>query len=139
MQTSDDVLRNVLTQAKTIAIVGFSANPVRPSHYVAAFLQSKGYRIVPVNPGLDGQVHLGERVYAQLGDIPFEVDMVDIFRASTAVPGIIDEALKRWPDLQSVWMQLGIVHEEAASRAQARGVTVVMDRCPRNEIPRLGL
>lgn len=139
MRGSDDTIERVLTGARTVAVVGFSANPDRPSHYVAAFLQGQGYRVIPVNPGLAGQSHLGETVYADLASVPDDVDMVDIFRRSEAVPDIVSEALARWPGLKSVWMQLGVMHEGAAAEAEARGVDVVMDRCPKIEIPRLGL
>ena len=134
---SDQMLKDVLKRAKVVAIVGGSANPVRPSYFVARYLKLKGYRIVPVNPGLAGQELFGEMVYATLADIPFDVDMVDIFRRSDAVPAIVDEALARWPNLQTVWMQLGVEHSEAAAVAQARGVTVIENRCPKIEYQRL--
>jgi hypothetical protein len=111
-----------------------SANPVRPSYFVARYLKLKGYRIVPVNPGLAGQDLLGERVYAQLSDVPIDVDMVDVFRRSDAVPGIVDDALSRWPQLGVIWLQLGVHHDRAARVAEARGVTVVQDRCPKIEV-----
>lgn len=138
---TDAELREILQTTKVIAVVGFSANPERASHYVAAFLQAKGYRVIPVNPGLAGQSFLGETVFAELAAIPPEiaVDMVDIFRAPEAVPGIVDEALAHLPALRTVWMQLGVISEEGAARARAAGKTVVMDRCPKMEIPRLGL
>ena len=134
---SDQMLKDVLNRAKVVAIVGVSANPVRPSYFVARYLKLKGYRIVPVNPGLAGQELFGETVYATLADIPFDVDMVDIFRRSDAVPAIVDEALARWPKLQTIWMQLGVEHSEAAAVAQARGVTVIENRCPKIEYQRL--
>ncbi len=136
---SDDLIRDVLTRVKTIAVVGFSNKPARASHGVARFLQSRGYRVVPVNPGLAGQTHLGETVYAGLADIPFDVDMVDIFRRSDAVAGIVEAALARWPDLDVIWTQLDVRDDAAATKAQARGVTVIQDRCPAIEIPRLRL
>ncbi|KPP92112.1 MAG: putative CoA-binding protein [Rhodobacteraceae bacterium HLUCCA08] len=139
MSTDDDQIRDILTAARVIALVGFSANPDRPSHGVARFLQDRGYRVIPVNPGLAGQVHLGEPVRASVDDIPDAVDMVDIFRRSDAVGGIVDRSLARWPDLQAMWMQLGVVDADAAGRARAAGVRVVMDRCPKIEIARLGL
>ncbi len=139
MTHSDATLTQILTETKTIAVVGFSAKPARPSHYVSAFLQEQGYRIIPVNPGLAGQTILGETVYADLASVPQDVDMVDIFRRSDAVPDVVDAALARWPDLGVIWMQLGVVHDGAAQTATARGVSVVMDRCPKIEIPRLGL
>ena len=134
---TDRILKDVLTRSKVIAVVGVSSNPVRPSFYVARYLGLKGYRVVPVNPGLAGQNLLGETVYASLSDIPFDVDMVDIFRRSDAVPPIVDEALARWPDLQTIWMQIGVEHPEAAAKAEARGVTVIQNRCPKIEYQRL--
>jgi predicted CoA-binding protein len=138
---TDAELREILQTTKVIAVVGFSAKPDRASHYVAAFLQTKGYRVIPVNPGLAGQSFLGETVFADLAAIPAEiaVDMVDIFRAPEAVPGIVEEALAHLPALRTVWMQLGVISEEGATLARAAGKRVVMDRCPKMEIPRLGL
>ncbi len=137
MMYSDDLLRDVLTRTRTIAVVGISANPQRPSHGVARFLASKGYLVVGVNPGLAGQVMFGEPVSATLVDVPFDVDMIDVFRQSDAVPGIVDAALARWPDLRTIWMQLGVEHAAAAAQAEARGVTVIQNRCPAIEYPRL--
>lgn len=136
---SDDLLRRVLTQTRTIAVVGFSADPSRPSHYVAAFLKDRGYRVIPVNPGLAGQVFLGETVRAALADIPAEdrVDMVDIFRRSEQVPPVVDDALAHLPHLRTVWMQVGVMNAEAAAKAEARGLTVIQNRCPKAEYPRL--
>ncbi len=133
----DTLIRDVLGNARTIAVVGASANEERPSNFVAAFLQSRGYRIIPVNPGLAGQELLGETVYGSLADIPHDVDMIDVFRKSDAVPAIVDEALERWPDLKSVWMQIGVQNDDAADKAEARGVKVVQNRCPKVEFPRL--
>ena len=135
LQDSD--IRNILERVRVIAIVGASNNPERPSNYVGAFLQGKGYRIIPVNPGLAGKEINGETVYASLADIPEPIDMVDIFRAADAVPGVVDEALALDPRPTVIWMQMGIIHEEAAATARAAGLTVVMDRCPKVEIPRL--
>ena len=134
---SDQMLKTVLTRAKTIAVVGVSQNPVRPSYYVTRYLGLKGYRVVPVNPGLAGQTLFGETVYGTLADIPFDVDMVDIFRRPDAVPAIVDEALARWPNLQTIWMQIGVEHAEAAAVAEARGITVIQNRCPKIEYQRL--
>ncbi|MFZ3581140.1 CoA-binding protein [Loktanella sp. DJP18] len=133
----DADLKAILKRVKTVAIVGVSANPVRPSYFVARYLQIKGYRIVPVNPGLAGQVLLGETVHATLADVPVDVDMVDVFRKSEAVPGIVDDSLARWPQLDVIWLQLGVRHDAAAAVARARGVTVVQDRCPKIEYQRL--
>jgi len=137
MTYTDDFLRTILTRTKTIAVVGVSANQVRPSFYVARYLGLKGYRVIPVNPGLAGQSLLGETVYGDLAQIPDDVDMVDIFRRSEAVPPIVDAALERWPNLQTIWMQIGVRNEEAAAQAMARGVDVVQDRCPKIEYQRL--
>ena len=137
MTYSDELLRGVLERTKTIAVVGVSANQVRPSFYVARYLGLKGYRVIPVNPGLAGQTLLGEQVYADIADIPDDVDMVDIFRRSEAVPPIVDAALVRWPHLQTIWMQIGVEHAAAAAKAAARGVDVIQNRCPKIEYQRL--
>ncbi len=137
MTYSDELLRRVLQQTKTVALVGASANPVRPSYFVARYLGLKGFRVIPVNPGLAGQQLLGETAYADLKSIPETVDMVDIFRAPAAVPGIVNEALARWPELPVIWMQIGVEHAEAAAVAEARGVTVIQNRCPKIEYQRL--
>ena len=137
MTINDDSLRSILKRTRTIAMVGVSANPVRPSYFVARYLGLKGFRVIPVNPGLAGQSLFGETVYASLADIPHDEDMVDIFRKPDAVPALVDEALARWPDLQTIWMQIGLTHAEAAAKAEARGVTVVQDRCPKIEYQRL--
>lgn len=134
---SDAMIRDVLRRAKVIAVVGVSANPVRPSYFVARYLTLKGFRMIPVNRGLEGQVLFGETVYGSLSDIPFDVDMVDIFRRPDAVPAIVDEALARWDSLQTIWMQIGVQHAQAAAVAQARGVTVIQNRCPKIEYQRL--
>jgi hypothetical protein len=106
---------------------------------VARFLKARGFRVIPVNPGLAGQVHLGETVQPNLSAIPADasVDMVDIFRRSEAVPAIVDEALAALPGLRTIWMQLGVTHAGAADVARARGVSVVQNRCPAIELPRL--
>lgn len=137
--SSEAELRQILSQTRVIAVVGISANSARPSHRVARFLQSKGYRVVPVNPGLAGQTLLGEKVWPDLASIPagMGVDMVDVFRRSDAVPGIVAAALAHLPGLRTIWMQLGVSHEAAAAQARARGVAVVQDRCPAIEYPRL--
>ena len=133
---SDELIKDVLQNARLIAVVGFSANAVRPSHKVARFLQSKGYRVIPVNPGLAGQEHLGETVYASVADIPEPVDMVDIFRASEFVSGVVDEALDV-ASVRVIWTQLGVRDDAAADRARAAGRSVVQDHCPAIEHPRL--
>ncbi|HEY9058158.1 MAG TPA: CoA-binding protein [Aurantimonas sp.] len=133
----DATIRDVLDGVKTIALVGASAKAVRPSYFVLKYLLAKGYRVIPVNPGLAGQDLLGQRCYADLSSIPEPIDMVDIFRGADAVPGIVDEALSLNPLPKVIWMQLGIRHEEAAAKAEAAGLTVIMDRCPKIEYARL--
>ncbi len=134
--TSDTEIRDILTSVKTIALVGWSPKPDRPSHGVAAFLKARGYRVIPVNPGQAGQMALGETVRASLAEVgPF--DMVDIFRRSEEAGAVADEAVALGAKV--VWMQLGVQDEAAAERARAGGVKVVMNRCPAIEIPRLGL
>ena len=137
MTYTDDFLRDILKRTKTIAVVGVSAKQIRPSFYVARYLKLKGYRVIPVNPGLEGQELLGSQVYPDLKSIPDDVDMIDIFRRSEAVPAIVEEALARWPNLQTIWMQIGVEHADAAAVAQARGVDVVQNRCPKIEYQRL--
>lgn len=139
MPNQDKTIRTILSEVKTIALVGWSPKPDRPSHRVAAFLVAKGYRVIPVNPGQAGAAALGEQVMASLSDIEGEVDMVDIFRRSEEVGAVVDEALQHFPNLRAIWMQLGVEDAQAAQRAQSRGVDVVMNRCPAIEIPRLGL
>jgi uncharacterized protein len=123
---SDEQIRELLTEARTIAVVGLSANPARPSHGVASFLQRRGYRVIPVNPNLDGPV-LGEEPYASLRDVPFRVDIVDIFRRSEFVAAVVDDAIA--VGARAVWMQLDVIDQAAAARAAASGLAVVMDRC----------
>jgi predicted CoA-binding protein len=132
----DAKIRGILQRVRTIAMVGASANPARPSFGVMRYLLGKGYRVIPVNPGLAGQDLQGQRVYAALRDIPGPVDMVDIFRATDAVPGIVEEAIAIGAKV--VWMQLGVRHDAAAARAEAAGLEVIMNRCPAIEIERLG-
>ncbi|NBC96265.1 MAG: CoA-binding protein [Deinococcus-Thermus bacterium] len=136
-ETDDARLRRILTTTRVIACVGVSANEVRPSHYVARYLTLKGYRVIPVNPGIAGQVLFGEPVVATLSEIDAPVDMVDIFRRSEHVPPIVEEALETFPDLSTVWMQIGVQSDAAARMAEERGVEVVQDRCPKMEYQRL--
>ena len=134
---SDSHLRKILTRTKVIAIAGVSPNPVRPSYYVARYLSLKGFTVIPVNPGHAGKTLFGQTVVASLRDITAPVDMVDIFRRSEAVPPIVDEALEVFPGLNTIWMQIGVFHAGAAEIARARGVDVVMNRCPKIEYQRL--
>jgi len=136
-ETTDAAIRDILTSVQTITIVGASDKQDRPVHGVMKFLQGKGYRCVPVNPRLAGRELLGETVYATLGDIPDAVDMVDVFRRPEDVGPIADAAIAIGAKV--LWMQLGVVNEEAAERATAAGLKVVMNRCPAIEIPRLGI
>jgi len=134
---SDTYLRDILTNVRTIAVVGASPRRGRPSHRVMAYLQRQTYRTIPVNPNaLGGTIH-GETVYARLADIPEPIDMVDVFRRAEFAAGVVDEAIATGAKV--VWMQLGVRDDAAAVRAEARGLKVVMNRCPAIEIPRLGL
>ena len=134
---SDDFIRKILDATKTIAMVGASDNPARPSWIAFKYLQQRGYRMFPVNPGLAGKDILGAPVYATLADIPEPMDLVDIFRNSAAAGGIVDEALALRPLPKVIWMQLSVRDDEAAARAKAVGVDVVMNRCPKIEYGRL--
>ena len=133
----DAYLRDILTNARTIAVVGASPRPYRPSHGVMRFLQRQGYRAIPVNPFAVGDTILGEACYAALADIPDTIDLVDIFRRSEHVGEAVDAAIAI--GVGAIWMQLGVVDIAAARRAEAHGIRVVMDRCPAIEIPRLGM
>jgi uncharacterized protein len=132
-----DYIRGILQSVKTIALVGASAIEVRPSYFVMKYLLDKGYDVIPVNPGLAGQTLLGQTVYAALKDIPRPVDMIDIFRNSEAAGPITDEALSLSPRPRVIWMQLSVRNDDAASRAEAAGVQVVMNRCPKMEYGKL--
>ena len=131
----DSLLRQILKDTKTIAMVGSSDNWVRPSYFAMKYLQSKGYRVIPVNPKAAGKEILGEKVYASLKDVPEKIDMVDIFRNAEAAGAITDEAIEMGAPI--VWMQLGVRNDEAATRAEAAGLTVIMNRCPKIEYGRL--
>lgn len=137
IEYSDTHLKQVLTRTKRIAVVGVSMNPVRPSYYVARYLSLKGFTVYPVNPGHAGKMLFGQTVRAALDDIEGGVDMVDIFRRSEAVPPIVEQALEVFPELQTVWMQIGVENEEATRLAEGRGVTVIQNRCPKIEYQRL--
>jgi predicted CoA-binding protein len=132
---SDEFLKATLKRVRTIAVVGASANWNRPSFFVMKYLQAKGYRIVPVNPREAGSMVLGETVYPSLADVPFPVDMVEIFRSSEEAGPITDQAIERGAKV--VWMQIGVRNDAAAKRAEDAGLTVVMNRCPKIEYSRL--
>ncbi len=134
---SADYIRDILRGVKTIALVGASSNDVRPSYLVMQYLLGKGYDVIPVNPGLAGQTLLGQTVYGSLKDIPKPIDMVDIFRNSEAAGVIVDEAIALVPKPSVIWMQLTVRNDEAAARAEAAGLEVVMNRCPKMEYGKL--
>jgi predicted CoA-binding protein len=133
----DSYIRGILNTVKTIAMVGISPKDVRPSYFAFKYLLERGYRMIPVNPGQAGGEILGQKVYASLAEIPEPIDMVDVFRAPQYAPAIVAEALALKPRPQVIWMQLGVRHNEAARTAEAAGLKVVMDRCPKIEYGRL--
>jgi predicted CoA-binding protein len=133
----DPYLRDILTSVRTIAVVGASPRREQPSHGVMAYLQRRGYRTIPVNPFAAGTKINGETCYAALADVAEPIDMVDVFRRPEAAGGVVDEAIA--VGARVVWMQLGVRDDTAAARAEARGLKVVMNRCPAIEIPRLRL
>ena len=133
----DAYISGILHEVKTIAVVGASANDVRPSYFVVKYMLDKGFDVIPVNPGHAGKEILGVMTYARLADIDRPIDMVDIFRASDAVPGIVEEVLALDPLPKVVWMQLRVRNDEAADRLEKAGIKVVMDRCPKIEYARL--
>ena len=135
--TTDADIRDLLANARTIALVGASDRPGRPSYGVMAFLQRHGYRVIPVNPQITGEHVHGEFVFRDLAQLGMPIDIVDIFRRSDAAGAVVDEAIA--VGAKAVWMQLGVVDHAAAARAEAAGLKVVMDRCPAIDIPRLGL
>jgi uncharacterized protein len=122
---ANDDIGKLLTNAKTIAVVGLSDSPLRPSHGVSAYMQSQGYRIIPVNPAIRGA--LGEKAVASLAEIQEKIDIVDVFRRSEFVPEVVDEAIRL--KVPAIWLQEGVVHEAAAEKARRAGIVVVMDRC----------
>jgi len=136
---SDETIRDLLLSVHTVAVVGASPNPARPSNEILGFLTGKGFETWPVNPGHAGSLIHGRPVSARLADVPARIDMVDVFRNSDAAGGAVDEALRLDPLPGVIWMQLGVVNEAAAERARAKGVTVVMNRCPKVESGRLGI
>ncbi|HXS40889.1 MAG TPA: CoA-binding protein [Stellaceae bacterium] len=133
----DDYLRGIFARVKTIAMVGASPRPDRPSNRVMKFLQSRGFCVIPVNPQAAGEIIHGETVVASLAEISSAIDMVDIFRRSELVAPVVDEAIAKGAKI--IWMQLGVRDDAAAAKAERRGIDVVMNRCPAIEMPRLGL
>ena len=139
LRYDDDHIRRILKSVRAIAMVGASPNWVRPSNFAMKYLQGKGFRVIPVNPGAAGQKIWGETVYASLADIPDSFDMVDVFRSSDAAGPIVDEAIRLAPakGIRVIWMQLGVRNDAAAARAEKAGLAVVMNRCPKIEYGRL--
>lgn len=139
LRYADEALRRILRQTRTIAMIGASPSWVRPSNFAMKYLQGKGYRVIPVNPGAAGQDILGERVYRSLAEVPGPVEMVDVFRASDAAGEAVDDAiaLKDKLGVAFVWLQLGVRNDAAAHRAEAAGIDIVMDRCVKIEYGRL--
>lgn len=125
MPTQTEQITDLLKQAKTIAVVGLSSSPLRPSYGVAAYMQSQGYRVIPVNPNIRGA--LGEKAYASLADVPGKIDIVNVFRRSEFVSDVVEQAIAL--KVPAVWMQEGVVHEAAAAQARKAGIFVVMDHC----------
>jgi uncharacterized protein len=132
-----NLIRDVLKTTKNIAMVGASPNASRPSYGVMRFLLGRGYNVIPVNPGHAGKEIQGQRVYATLADIDQDVDMVDVFRAADQLPLVIDEVLAMKKRPKTIWGQLTVRHDEAAAKAEKEGITVIMDRCPAIEYPRV--
>jgi hypothetical protein len=135
--TSDKDIAELLSSARTIAVVGASDRPSRPSYGVMKFLQDQGYRMLPVNPQITGEHVIGEFVWRELGQIGVPIDIVDIFRRPQMAMEAVEQAIV--VGARAVWMQIGVINEEAAAKAEAAGLKVVMDRCPKIEIVRLGL
>jgi predicted CoA-binding protein len=135
----DAVVGGVLKDVRTIAMVGASPNWVRPSNFAMKYLLGKGYKVIPINPGHAGKEIWDQEVFAELGDVPGPIDMVDVFRASKDAGGIVDRAIELKDDkgIKVIWMQLGVRDDAAAARAEAAGITVIMDRCPKIEYGRL--
>jgi predicted CoA-binding protein len=136
---SDDYIKSILRSSKVIAMVGASGNEMRPSYFAMKYLLDKGFKVIPVNPGMVGKTILGQTVYGALKDVPAPVDIVDIFRSPDVAPAIVKDALaeKDRFGLKTIWMQLGVISEEAAAMAKEAGLNVVMDRCPKIEYGRL--
>ena len=131
----DSLIKEILRSTKTIAMIGASGNDMRPSYFAMMYLLAKGYTVHPINPGMVGKRVLGQTVYGSLKDIPAPVDMIDIFRSADAAPAIVQEAIEERARLgiKTIWMQLGVISEEAAEMAREAGFTVIMDRCPKIE------
>lgn len=136
-RNSTDRIKAILESVRTIALVGASEKTSRPSHEVMEYLQRQGYRVIPVNPRLAGQQVLGETVYADLTSLPEPVDMAELFLAPERTDAVIDQAIDL--KIPVLWLQIGVINEAGASRAEAAGIEVVMDRCPKQEIPKLGI
>lgn len=136
-RNSPEQIRQLLASVRTIALVGASDKPNRASHEVMAFLQRQGYRVIPVSPRLAGQDLLGEKVYPDLASIPEPIDMVDVFLAPQRTDPVIADVVRL--GIPALWLQIGVINEAGAQRAEQAGVTVVMDRCPKRELPHLGL
>lgn len=134
---NDQTIRDVLTRTQRIALVGASDRPERPSFGVMKYLLDQGYDVIPVSPKLAGKTLLGQQAYATLAEVPGEIDMVDVFRNAEAAWGVAQEAIAA--GAKTLWLQLGVINEQAAVLAQDAGMTVIMDRCPKIEIPRLGI
>ena len=133
----DALISGILGSVRTVAMLGASANEVRPSYFVLKYLLAKGYDVIPVNPGQAGKEILGQMTYARLSDIPVAIDMVDVFRPASALPGIIDEVLALDPLPKVLWCQLTVRDDQQAARAEAAGLTVIQNRCPKIEYARL--
>ncbi|MCA2014351.1 CoA-binding protein [Cereibacter sphaeroides] len=133
----DDTLRKILRQIRVVGVVGVSSNPVRPSYFVARYLGLKGMRVIGVNPGLAGQRLFGEVAVGEVSELPPEVDMLDVFRRSEHVAPIVREALDNLPGLKTVWLQIGVISEEARAMCAERGVNFIQNRCPKIEYQRL--
>ncbi len=133
----DAFIRGILDKVKTVAVVGASQGDDKPSMFVVKYLSDRGYRVFPINPGRAGQLVAGVKAYARLAEVREPIDMVDVFRRANAVPGVLDEVLALSPLPKIFWMQLGVRNDEAAARAEAAGMTVVMNRCPKIEYGRL--
>jgi len=136
---TDPMLRKIFAETKTLACVGVSMNPIRPSYFVARYLSLKNFRVIPVNPGHVGETLFGEEIYGDLASIPkdIQIDIVDIFRRSEHVPPIVAQAIEHLPDIKTIWMQIGVMNAEAAEMATEAGLQLIENRCPKIEYQRL--